>query len=170
MSRLIDITNAMAATLGNIPELVAELAPTDPIQAYIDKSPVYNSTAKAIYQMQPGQLLVLWRDTVIATGEMSRYVHAVDICVRALKGNSDLDLVDLILTGVPQPGDGLPWLRCPILPFLYPTDVTRIGRETDTEGVDYTVIVTETAEVAGWPLPGSYRRNNGNADSPTDRA
>jgi len=155
MSRLIDITNAMAAALGNIPALVAALAPVNPIQAYIDQSPVYNSTAKAIYQMQPGQLLVLWRDTVVTQGEVSRFSHTVDICLRALKGNSDLDLIDLVLTGVPQPGDGLPWFYCPLLPNLYPTNIMRIGRETDTEGVDYPVIVTETAEVAGWPLPGS---------------
>jgi len=157
MSRLIDITNAMAAKLGDIPELVAALAPVDPIQAYIDQSPVRNSTDQAIYQMQPGQLLVLWRDTVSATGEMSRYLHTVEICLRASKGDSDLDLIDLILTGVPVPGDGLPWFYCPLLPNLYPTEITRLGRATDTEGVDYSVITTETAEVAGWPLPANRR-------------
>jgi hypothetical protein len=156
MSRLVDITNAMANTLASIPALVAALAPVNPIQPYIDLTPQRASTDQAIYQMQPGQLLVLWRESVMTTGAMTRYSHTVHICVRALQGGSDLDLIDLIMTGVPEPGDGLPWLRCPILPFAMPTEVPRIGRDTDTEGIDYGLIVTETAEVADWPLPGSY--------------
>jgi hypothetical protein len=149
----IDLTNAMAAKLGSIPDLVAMLAPEDPIQPYIDMNPVKNSVATAIYQMQPGQLLVVWTDTVMERGTMSKWLHVVEICVRALPGQSDLTLIRTILNGVPYPGDGLIWRMCPIMPGLLPTDVLRIERRTDTEGVDYGVILTETAETGDWPFP-----------------
>jgi hypothetical protein len=132
---------------------MAALAPVDPVQAYIDWNPTSASVDAAIYQMQPGQLLVVWRDSVTTTGQIPRWQHTIEICVRAPRDKSTLDLIDLIVTGVPYPGDGLPWLRCPLLPYLYPTEVSRIGRATDTEGVDYGVIVTETAETGDWPLP-----------------
>ena len=149
----IDFTNAMATTLGKIPEVVAQLAQADPIQAYIDNNPTKNSVDKAIYQMQPGQLLVVWTDTVLDRGSMSKWLHTIEICVRALPDQSDLALMQLIMNGVPEPGDGMVWRNCPIMPGLLPTDVVRIGRRTDTEGVDYGVIQTETAETGDWPFP-----------------
>src|SRR5215831_859895 len=144
MGRLRDLVNAMATTLGNIPQVVAALAPVNPIRAYIDLNPTANSVDTAIYQMQPGQLLVIWTDSRIDRGEMTKYTHVVEICVRALPDQSDLDLIDTIMAGVPVPGDGLVWRYCPILPGLLVTEVTATGRRTDTEGVDYGVILTET--------------------------
>ena len=49
MVKLRDLVNAVAATLGAIPEVVAALAPIDPIQAYIDLNPTSNSVALALY-------------------------------------------------------------------------------------------------------------------------
>jgi hypothetical protein len=153
MVHLDDLVNAMTTTLSNIPELVADLAPVDPIVGYIDNNPVSNSVAKAIYQMQPGQVLVIWRSTTLAEGTMSKWDHRMEICVRALPGRSDLALIDEIMEGVPIPGDGLIWRICPIMDGLLPTLVTEITRETDTEGVDYGVILTSTLETGDWPNP-----------------
>jgi hypothetical protein len=153
MISLTDLVNAMAATLGDIPPLLAALSPVDPIQPYIDMNPTSNSVDKAIYQMQPGQLLVVWIETRIDRAEMSKWVHTVEICVRAGRDQSDLDIIGLIMAGVPVPGDGLMWRLCPIMPGVLPTEVAAIGRRTDTEGVDYGVIATETAETGDWPFP-----------------
>jgi hypothetical protein len=143
----------MASTLSGIPEIVAILAPVDPVVAYIDLNPTANSVDKAIYQMQPGQVLVIYRGSDLTEGEMSKWSHAVEICLRSLPGASDLDLIDAIMAGVPNPGDGMVWRNCPILPGLLPTTVTRISRTTDTEGVDYMLIETTTAETGDWPNP-----------------
>lgn len=148
-----DLVNAIADTLAKIPEVMADLAPTDPVRAYIDFNPTSLSVEQAIYQMQPGQLLVVWVETAMVVETMSKWSHRVEICLRAMKGHSDLDLGDLVLNGVPIPGDGLIWRMCPVMPGVLPTDVLGLTRRTDTEGVDYAVIQTETAETGDWPLP-----------------
>jgi hypothetical protein len=153
MIKLSDLVTAMAQTLANIPELVANLAATDPVKAYIDFNPTSNSVEKAIYQMQPGQLLVFWVETALITEAMSKWSHRVEICLRSMRDHSDYDLIDLIMSGVPVPGDGLIWRLCPIMPGVLPTDVLGITRRTDAEGVDYAVIQTETAETGDWPNP-----------------
>jgi hypothetical protein len=153
MIKLADLVNAMAETLANIPALAADLAPVNPVIAYIDFNPTSNSVEKAIYQMQPGQLLVIWVETALVTEAISKWSHRVEICLRAMRDHSDYDLIDEILNGVPVPGDGLIWRMCPIMPGVLPTDVLGIARRTDSEGVDYAVILTETAETGDWPLP-----------------
>jgi hypothetical protein len=110
------MVNALAATLLAIPEVVAMLAPEDPVQAYIDTNPTANSLEDALYQMQPGQLLVVWIETVLQRTDMV-------------------------------------WRNCPLMPGLLPTEVVEIARRTDREGVDYQVIVTQTAETGDWPYP-----------------
>ena len=153
MRHLADIVNAMAQSFLSIPPLVADLNPVDPVKAYIDRNSTSNSTEKAIYQMQPGQLLLIWRASLLTETDMSKWDHRVDICVRALPGHSDLTLIDEIMEGVPVPGDGMWWRNCPLLPGLYATKVTEITRETDTEGVDYGVIRTSTLETGDYPNP-----------------
>lgn len=148
-----ELVIAMANTLANIPELVEVLAETDPVKPYIDFNPSSNSVEKAIYQMQPGQLLVMWTETALIVENMSKWSHRVEICGRAMKEHSDMDLGDLIMQGVPVPGDGMLWRQCALLPGCLPTNVEGILRRTDTEGVDYAVIVTETAETGDWPWP-----------------
>lgn len=153
MIRRADLVNAMAAALGNVPELVAVLAPTDAIVPYVDLNPTMNSVDKWTYQMQPGQLLVIWRETRLTKGEMSKWSHSVEILCRSLPDQSDMELEDLIVSGVPVPGDGMVWRNCPLIDGVYPTEVLNIERRTDTEGVDYGVILTETAETGDWPNP-----------------
>jgi TusA-related sulfurtransferase len=151
--KLADLVNAMAQTLANIPEVVQELSTVDPVLPYIDMNPLANSVEKALYQMQPGQVLVLWIETVLVVEAMTKWVHRVEICVRSMRDHSDLDLISLIMNGVPIPGDGMIWRMCPVMPGVLPTEVMGIARRTDTEGVDYAVIQTETAETGDWPLP-----------------
>ena len=153
MRHLEDLVNALATTLSAIPPLMAALAPVDPIVPYIDINPDHNSVEKAIYQMQAGQLLVHHTDTKLDEGQMSRWSHALTICVRALPGQSTMALCGIIMDGVPVPGDGLRWYDCPILDGLYPTKVTDIELRTDTEHVDYYAILTQTAETGDWPKP-----------------
>jgi hypothetical protein len=153
MIGLASFVNAMAATLAAVPELAAILAAVDPVVPYIDRNPTANSVEKAIYQMQPGQLLIVYRGTDLTEGEMSKWTHGVDICLRSLPGSSDLDLLDAIMAAVPNPGDGMVWRNCPLLDGLLPTKVVRISRPTDTEGVDYMLIETATAETGDWPNP-----------------
>ena len=153
MVSLVDLVNAMAATLESIPEVVAALAPVNPIRAYIDTNPTANNVDGAIYKMQPGQLMVCWTETRLQREEMSKWAHIVEIYVRALPDHSELDLIGIIVAGVPNPGDGLIWRMCPIMPGLLPTEVTAISRRTNSEGVDYGVIETESAESGDWPSP-----------------
>lgn len=153
---MIDLTamvNAMATTLSNIPELIAELAAANPVVAYIDTNPIRNSVSKARYQMQPGQVMVAWLETIFQQDEMSAWSHRLEIYVRAMRDHSDLELIQKIMNGVPSPGDGQCWRRCPIMNGLLPTNVLNINRVTDEEGIDYAVILTETAETGDWPLP-----------------
>jgi hypothetical protein len=145
---------AMVDTLARIPELELILAPDHPVVGYIDTNPLLNSVDKAIYhyQMQPGSLLVNWIETHLLMGTMMKWSHIIDIYVRSLPDQSNMDLVEAVMAGVPVPGDGMVWRNCPIMDGLLPTDVTNILRRTDTEGVDYFVIVTETSETGDWPL------------------
>ena len=103
MVSLVSLVQALAGTLGAIPELIQALAPANPIAPYIDLNPTNNLVDTAIYQMQPGQLLVVWIETRLETREMSKWVHTVEICLRAMRDNSDLDLINLIHGGVPVP-------------------------------------------------------------------
>jgi hypothetical protein len=153
MRHLDDLVNGMAATLSAIPPLVAALSPESPINAYVDVNPSKNSRDLAIYQMQPGELLVIWQGTNLDRGQMSKWLHRMDICVKCMPGGSNMALVNLIMDGVPIPGDGLIWRLCNILPGLLPTDVLKIDWGTDPEGVDYIVLETETAETGDWPNP-----------------
>lgn len=147
MVNFIDLTNAIVSTLAAVPELVAALN-NDPanVVAYIDRNPDFNSTALAIYRQKPGSILVIWQETMLTQGEMEGWVHQFVIFVRAARGESPLTLIDLIINGVPVPGDGLRWLYCPVMPGVLPTQVTDITRPADTEGIDYHSIVCEIKE------------------------
>jgi len=153
MIKRADLVNAMAVALANIPEVMSELAAENPVAPYIDFNPANNSLEKAIYQMQPGQLLVAWAETNLLLEQMSKWSHRVEIYLRAGRDHSDMDLADLIMNGIPVPGDGMPWRMCPLIPGVLPTDVLGLSRRTDSEGVDYHVILTETAETGDWPWP-----------------
>jgi len=142
----------MAATLENIPELTLLLDPVVPVKVYPDIASK-NSVEKALYQMQPGQLLLIWEETLLIEAEMSKWDHRVEICFRALPGNSEFDIGDAIMAGVPVPGDGLMWRLCPVMSGVLPTNVGPLIRRTDSEGVDYHVVATATAETGDWPYP-----------------
>jgi hypothetical protein len=153
-----DLVMAMVAAFGNIPELVAVLAPVSPIAGHLDNHPA--SLAKAVYQMQPGSVLVAWQETRFREGETEPWEHVVEIFVRALKGQSNLDVAVLLINGVPVPGDGLPWRFCPLLAGVLPTIVQPIARTPDAEQIDLVTISTETLET-GDTLPASGAQQKG---------
>jgi len=137
----------MATALQNIPELVALLGgDTAAIEAYIDRNPDRNSVGVAIYQMKPGSVLIVWKETLFNQGEMEAWAHRIEIFVRASRGNSSLDLITAIVNGVPVPGDGQRWRLCPLMAGVLPTAITEISRPQDEEGIDYFSILTETQE------------------------
>lgn len=148
MVNLIDLTNAMAATLQSIPTLVADLdeASPDSIIPYIDVNPKRNSLALETYRQRPGTVLVSWVETMLNEGEAEPWTHRIDIYVRAMPGESAMVLIHDITEGVPVPGDGLRWRYCPILDGLLPTAINRIARVPDEEGIDYFVLETSTNE------------------------
>jgi hypothetical protein len=144
---LITLTNAIVDKLVLIPDLVAALGgDTTNIVAYIDRNPDFNSVSLALYKQKPGTVMVIWQETLLTQGEMEAWMHQFVIFVRAVRGASPLDLINLIINGVPVPGDGLRWLYCPVMPGVLPTNVTDITRPSDTEGIDYHSIVCEIKE------------------------
>lgn len=154
MVNLIDLTNAMADALRRIPQLVADLDPatTASVIAYIDEHPATNSLSAAVYGQKPGTVLIGWVGTVLTeTENLAGYDHALTIFIRAKRGESPYALVDDIMNGIPDPGDGMPWLFCPLLPGLLPTTVPEIPRQTDEEGIDHITIQTHTQELGEVP-------------------
>ena len=147
MVNFIDLTNAIVTTLAAVPELVAALnGDAANIIGYIDRNPDFNSVSNALYKQKPGTVMVIWQETMLTQGEMEAWLHQFVIFVRAGRGDSPLDLIHLIINGVPVPGDGLRWLYCPVMPGVLPTNVTDITRPSDTEGIDYHSIVCEIKE------------------------
>jgi hypothetical protein len=143
-----DLVRAMVLRLTDIPELVAKLAPVTPIAGFLDNHPA--SLSKATYQMQPGSVLVAWEETHFREGDTQPWSHVLEIYVRALKGQSSLDVAVLIVNGVPVPGDGLPWRFCPLMPGVLPTIVEPVTRTPDAEFIDFVTISTETLETGDY--------------------
>jgi hypothetical protein len=144
---IIELTDAMVAALRNI-SAVVDLVGGDPadIGGYIDETPDRNSVDAAIYQMKPGSILVVWRETLLAEGDIEGWVHRLEICLRAPRAVSSLELLQAIINGVPIPGDGMRWRYCPLMPGVLPTTVPAATRERDQEAIDYCSIMTETKE------------------------
>jgi hypothetical protein len=143
----VDLINAMTDALQRVPELVAALN-GDPanIIPYIDRNPLSLSIANATYTQKPGTVMVSWKETAFRHAEMTAWVHTNEIVVRAQRDVSPLDIIQLIVNGVPVPGDGQRWRICPLMPGVNATDVLGIARTQDTELIDYFVITTETTE------------------------
>ncbi|HEU0180299.1 MAG TPA: hypothetical protein VFV58_39185 [Blastocatellia bacterium] len=135
------------STLQKIPPLVAALKnDATNIFGYVDENPMMNSRARAIYQQAPGTVMVYWDDTTITEGEMEAWLHTLMMFVRADKGASPLDIGDLIVNGIPVPGDGLRWRYCPVMDGVLPATLKELGWTQDTEGIDYLYIRTEIKE------------------------
>jgi hypothetical protein len=147
------LIDAFIAKLQAIPEVMAALGNRpDSVQGYYDIGAISNSSNAAIYSMNPGTVLVVWEGTETVQGEeMSAWIHRYNFYLRPPKGVSALQVMDLIVNGVPVPGDGQCWRRCPVMDGLEPTTVLpNQSREPDSEGVDYYVIQTETHETGDW--------------------
>ena len=149
MVDVIELTLAMVDTLQRIPPLLALLdSGAASIVGYVDENPQRNSLSKAVYQMPPGSLLLSWQGTVMeqATSTMFAWNHVIQIFVRARKGDSALQIIDALVDGVPDPGDGLRWRYCSLISGVLPTHVRDIARVPDEEGIDYFVVTTATQE------------------------
>ena len=151
-----DLVRAMVTAFTNIPELLAVLAPVAPIVGHVDNHPA--SLAKTVYQMQPGSVLAAWQETRFQEGDVNPWLHVIEIYVRALKGQSSLDIAVLLVNGVPQPGDGLPWRFCPVMPGVLPTICQPITRTPDPEAIDYITVSTETLESSDYLPPAGAQK------------
>ena len=150
MVDLIALTNATVDAFQRIQPLVDALG-GDPaaIKGYIDSNPDKNSWSAALYQMAPGTILVIWQETTFEAAEITAWMHRFQYFVRARRGESALALIQLLVNGIPVPGDGLIWRFCPLMDGVLPTEVTEISRLTDSEGIDYfavTAAINETGD------------------------
>jgi hypothetical protein len=143
-----DLVNAFALNFQKIPPLLAVLVDgANSVVPYIDVNPQNNSWEKARYQMAQGSLLVVYHGFILEKGaHMEAWQHLVTVYLKAQKGMSLLDLIPLLMNGVPVPGDGLRWHYCELLPGLLPPHVDNCHRETDSEGIDYFQVVTSNQE------------------------
>jgi hypothetical protein len=73
-------------------------------------------------------------------------MHRFQFFVRAQRGASALDLINLIVDGVPNPGDGLRWRYCPVMAGVLPAVISSINRPIDEEGIDYFSLTVDTTE------------------------
>jgi hypothetical protein len=144
------LVNTMADKFLSMPPLLALLAPENPVVAYLDLPPDEKSIMKARYQMQPGSVLISWRDTVFLEGQVTGWSHQVEIDVKAWRNVSTLAMVRELVNGIPVPGDGQVWRMCPVISGVYNTIVSEIHRETDPEGVDFFVLITKTLETGDY--------------------
>ena len=153
MVSLVALTNAFVAKLQDIPEVVALLG-GDPaaIIPYIDSNPNSNNLEARIYEIKPGTVMVVHIDTVLAATQsnMEKWLHTFHFILKAPRDQSNLDLANLIVDGKPANGDGQIWRRCEVMAGVDPTEITSISRVTDTEGIDYELIVTQTSETGDY--------------------
>ena len=149
MVNLEDLTNALVDALRRIPQLVADLEPPQPdsIMPYIDYNPDRQNLEAAKYsKFRPVMVVVAAIETVQTQGEMGRWLHRVEFYLRPQKGQTTYRIIDDIMKGVPNPGDGQRWYRCPVMDGVDPTSVMALTRVTDPEQIDFWVIQTETQE------------------------
>jgi hypothetical protein len=145
------LTYNLTDSLQRVPELVAQLSNGDAemIVAYVDSNPYKSNVVDGQYTMPPGSILVSYENTAMTQGNtgMSQWTHYYNLHVRGARGRADgLKLLTLLMNGVPVPGDGQRWYRCPLLDGLSAAQVNSIMRETDAEGLDYFVVLVEFQE------------------------
>jgi hypothetical protein len=150
MIDLIALTTALATTLQNIPELVALLPNADParIVAYLDSNPARNSVINTLYEMPSGLIYVAWERTILneTQNSASMWTHTMFIYCRADTGKSPLDILKLVVDGIPNPGDGMRWRNCGIMTGVLPADIKEISRQPDREGIDFYIVNIEINE------------------------
>lgn len=142
MVDLTQLTLALVDTFQRIPELVEALG-EDPnrVFAYLDSNPDRNSLQLAIYEQPAGTVMVAWDETGInESQEMSKWEHRYYFTCRAAKDGSALVLMNLLVDGVPVPGDGQRWRFCPVMDGVLPAEIIEMTRLQDREGIDYYAI------------------------------
>jgi hypothetical protein len=155
MVDLIELANAQVDTFRSIPELVEVLTDADParIYAYIDTNPDQNKIRDEIYQkLGGGEIMIAWVQTVLnETRGMSPWIHRFQYYFRADRDRSPFEIVDLLINGVPQPGNGLRWRFCGVMAGVDPVRILEVNRQVDAEHVDYFEVTAEFRET-GDPL------------------
>jgi hypothetical protein len=152
MVDLTQLANALVDTFQRIPELVAALNNEDPdsVFAYLDSTPDRNSLTSAIYEQPAGTVMVAWDETgKNDSGDMSAWEHRYFFTCRAATDQSSLALINLLVDGVPVPGDGQRWRYCPVMDGVNAAEIIEITRIQDREGIDYHAIharITETGD------------------------
>src|SRR5579862_9201600 len=123
MIDLTQLANAFVDTFRRIPALVAALEDGDPenIFAYVDSNPDRNSLTAAIYEQPSGTVMVAWDETGLNEGDdMGEWEHRFYFTCRADRNRSSLELVNLLVDGIPNPGDGQKWRYCGVMSGVMP--------------------------------------------------
>ncbi len=129
---------AIAAKIGQIPEVARALQGSQNSSFYQDAYPSRNSLARAVRDMAPGSVLVAWSATTMATTEaMNQWSHRFLVYVRGSKNDSCLDLLHAIIDGTPSTNAGLKFRHAPVVDYTLSPHVDEANRLTDSEGVDY---------------------------------
>ncbi|HRK22596.1 MAG TPA: hypothetical protein PLX06_12340, partial [Fimbriimonadaceae bacterium] len=120
------------------------------IIAYIDTAPEQNQLARFVYEMPPSSVAVAWLSTGIGDLDSNTaWAHTFSIYVRAARGGSPLDLVSLIVNGVPTTNAGLKFRHAPVVAGTDLPVVQAINRVINEEGIDHVEIqiqITETGD------------------------
>jgi hypothetical protein len=146
-----DIADDLVALLKAIPGLVTLLGSADRIKAYHDNYPSETSWTRAVAEMQPGSMLVVYTSTEPGTlGNAEVWKHNFSIFIRAAavaSGQKPMyyqafnHFCRSVPTGMPQP---IPYLA--VNASCQPMDPPSIRRQSG-EDLDYFEILTSFAEI-----------------------
>ena len=151
------LVEALVARLRAIPELVAEMnGEPRRIRAYHYRYPREASLARALYELDSPALLVVWRGTEPGRfGRDAVWQHRFSLFLRSREifdqeaATAAYQIVELLIDGIPEGGDGQRMLDTVIDPSCYPMDVPRVVAASDVEGVDVFEVELRLTEIGG---------------------
>jgi hypothetical protein len=148
---LSQLTQALVTTIQAIPEVPAYLANQDTtnVVGYLDANPIPFSLKRTVYEMKPGSILVAFEETSFndqAENAMSMFQHRYFLYLRCAPGTSGLEMVNAVVNGTPY-GSSERWRLCPVMNGVLPTNLLNVTRASDSEGIDYFAVLTETPEI-----------------------
>jgi len=150
MIDITELTNDHVTTFQSIPEVVAELTGQDPskIIGWIDHNADMNQFRRGQFEMEDGSVLVAYIETLNGEtpNQTGKWIHKFSYFVRAREGASAYTLINALVDGVPDPGDGQRWRTCGLMGGILPVSITQIERLEDDAEIDYYAIHAELSE------------------------
>ncbi len=144
------IQNALVTAYRDIPALVALMASSAAIRAYVDEFPGKTDLLREIREAEAGSLIIAHLETGPGLlNRMEAWKHRFAAYVKP-KGKMSAVWAEMV-NGIPASGDGLPMLLTESLnPKLHRMDTPRIVRQflqvTETSVIDYFEVTLSFAE------------------------